>query len=161
MPYPERIIAVTVGGERWQECQETYPGVIPFNAITPENMGDLRPRWMHRDDWTAARRIAIPMTFHRLAVHLTQLGAGLETLVIQDDVRFFKPIPDYSESTVFGRLQSEKHICPQAWSFEPNVYYTLAEIWENAAQVCTAWYKIVRDFKIVPVASDREDPPPT
>lgn len=155
--YPERIIAVTLGGERWEKCQDAYPGVIPFYGVGPGNMQDVKlPGWMHPEAHDDIKRFLIPKTYQKLVPWLIEQNVGLETLVIQDDVRFSDLIPNYSRSTLFGRLRPPAHWCPQAFVLEPDVYYELATVWDGKRQVCESWWPIIQDFAPVPIASDAE-----
>lgn len=152
MTYPKNIVAVTLGGERWEKCQDAYPGVIPFWAT---NRNDIPlPKWIHPEAHGDIKRFLIPKTYQRLAPWLIGEGAGLDTLIIQDDVRFSDLIPDYTRSTIFGRLRPPAHLCPQAFSFEHDDYYKLANAWDGKQQICEAWWRVIQDFAIVPIASD-------
>lgn len=135
-----RLIAITLGGIRWEKCLATYPDAVPF-AATPS-----LPRNPE------AKRLAIADTYYRLK--LSALAEGWDgILVIQDDVRFRGPIPDgYG---VFGRNRGRGHWCPQAFRFDLETWRRVG--WDGESQVCRAWAPLIDGLPKFDLASDRLD----
>jgi hypothetical protein len=142
------VTAVTLGGDRWATCLETYPTVVPF-AATP---ADSLERGLL--DQSEIRRKAIALTFHRLAVTaVDEMWDG--RLVIQDDVRFRGDIPDgYG---IFGRWRGRGHWCPQAFRFDQATWRRVLECWDGEQQICQAWEPVVDDQPRFDLASDHLD----
>lgn len=136
------MIAVTMGGVRWAECQKVYPGISPFTGT--------------RTSDPDAKREAIAITFHRLAVWAVR--RKLDDLVIQDDVRFRGEIPDgYG---VFGRYRGRDHWCPQAFRFDPSTWIQALDVWDGETPVCQAWEPLIVDLPRFDLASDHLDQSP-
>lgn len=134
------MIAVTMGGIRWEECQKVYPGIVPFHGT------QSKP---YPPD---AKREAIADTFRRLTV--TAIDEGWDgMLVIQDDVKFRGDIPDgYG---VFGRYRGRDHWCPQAFRFDWATWRRVG--WDGEGQVCRAWEPVIVDLPRFDLASDHLD----
>lgn len=136
------MIAITVGGPRWETCLETYPDAIPFT-------GTLAP--LYPPD---AKREAITDTYHRLKTFAVE--TGMVDLVIQDDVQFRGDIPDgYG---VFGRYRGRDHWCPQAFRFDRATWRRVG--WDGEGQICRAWEPVIVDLPRFDLASDHLDQPP-
>lgn len=138
------MIAITLGGPRWQACRETYPGIAPFTGT---------PSLPRNPD---AKREAIAATFHRLAVYAVR--RNLDDLVIQDDVRFRGAIPDgYG---VFGRYRGRDHWCPQAFRFDRQTWLQAVDVWDGVTQVCRAWEPLIAELPRFDLASDHLEQAP-
>lgn len=137
------MIAITVGGPRWESCLETFPDAIPFTGT------------LSRTRDPDMKRAVITDTYHRLKVHAVM--ARLDgVLVIQDDVRFRGEIPDgYG---VFGRYRGRDHWCPQAFRFSYSDWQKVG--WVGEGQVCRAWEPVIADLPRFDLASDHLEQAP-
>lgn len=136
------MIAVTMGGVRWSECQKVYPGIVPFAGTVAK---------LYPPD---AKREAIADTYRRLTVTaVEERWDGV--LVIQDDVTFRGDIPEICG--VFGRYRGRDHWCPQAFRFDAATWRKVG--WDGG-QVCKGWESVIVDLPRFDLASDHLDQKP-
>lgn len=86
----------------------------------------------------------IPISYAYLAHQAVDEGWGLDTVVVQDDVRFTEdPLPESSASLVVYGQGDAKHVCPRAFAATPDIWEQLAGVWKGGP-VCLTWRPVVR-----------------
>lgn len=112
--------------------------VLAVNHVDAADRRSLLPNdW---EVWETNTRIGV--TYFDLARAAVVDGWGLETVVVQDDVRgdFF----EVDEFTVYG-TQVGDHICPKAFAADPETWLDLAKKWSRSPEsLCSLFASVVR-----------------
>lgn len=71
---------------------------------------------------------------------------GLETIVVQDDVRFeFRPYESKREFVVYGQQFESGHICPRAFAATPDGWAVLQTLWSDAPKSACPGFRAAVD----------------
>lgn len=96
------------------------------------------------DDWEVWETPhLIPISYAYLAHQAVREQWGLDTIIVQDDVRFTEdPLSESSAKLVIYGQGDENHVCPRAFAATPEIWEELAGVWKGGP-VCLTWQPIV------------------